>query len=280
MSGRSTDTDTPAGAAPAELRTEGLSYGVDGRHLVDGADLHVAPGETVGLVGPNGSGKTTLLRCVYGTLAPTHGRITLDGRDLAGFTAKERARRVATVPQDGSGTFELTVREIVAMGRSPHKRFWETDSAADTALADRALAWVGVAELRDRSFAALSGGERQRVLVARALVQQPSLLVLDEPTNHLDIRYQLDVLALVAGLGTSTLLALHDLNLAAYYCDRLYVLRAGRVVAQGTPHEVLTPDLLADVYGVAAEVSAHPLTGAPTVVYLPPDAKARTAGRR
>ncbi|MFI0260168.1 ABC transporter ATP-binding protein [Streptomyces sp. NPDC017056] len=270
----------PVGAVPAELRTEGLSYGVDGRHLVDGADLYVAPGETVGLVGPNGSGKTTLLRCVYGTLAPTHGRITLDGRDLAGFSAKERARRVATVPQDGSGAFELTVREIVAMGRSPHKRFWETDSAADAALADQALEWVGVAELRNRSFTALSGGERQRVLVARALVQQPSLLVLDEPTNHLDIRYQLDVLSLVAGLGTSTLLALHDLNLAAYYCDRLYVLRAGRVVAHGTPHEILTPELLADVYGVAAEVGVHPVTGAPTVVYLPPDAAAARAERR
>ncbi|KOT65023.1 histidinol phosphatase [Streptomyces rimosus subsp. rimosus] len=273
------ETGAPA-PAPAELRAEGLSYGIDGRHLVDGADLHVAPGETVGLVGPNGSGKTTLLRCVYGTLAPTHGRVTLDGRDLAGFSAKERARRIATVPQDGGAAFELTVREIVAMGRSPHKRFWETDSAADAALTGQALARVGAAALHDRSFAALSGGERQRVLVARALVQQPSLLVLDEPTNHLDIRYQLDILALVTGLGTSALLALHDLNLAAYYCDRLYVLRAGRVVAHGTPHEILTPGLLADVYGVAAEVSVHPVTGAPTVVYLPPGAAAAEGVRR
>ncbi|MEN2419478.1 ABC transporter ATP-binding protein [Streptomyces rimosus] len=279
MNGRTMETGAPA-PAPAELRAEGLSYGIDGRHLVDGADLHVAPGETVGLVGPNGSGKTTLLRCVYGTLAPTHGRVTLDGRDLAGFSAKERARRIATVPQDGGAAFELTVREIVAMGRSPHKRFWETDSAADAALTDQALARVGAAALHDRPFAALSGGERQRVLVARALVQQPSLLVLDEPTNHLDIRYQLDILALVTGLGTSALLALHDLNLAAYYCDRLYVLREGRVVAHGTPHEILTPALLADVYEVAAEVSVHPVTGAPTVVYLPPGADAAEAVRR
>ncbi|MFI9234056.1 ABC transporter ATP-binding protein [Streptomyces rimosus] len=279
MNGRTMETGAPA-PAPAELRAEGLSYGIDGRHLVDDADLHVAPGETVGLVGPNGSGKTTLLRCVYGTLAPTHGRVTLDGRDLAGFSAKERARRIATVPQDGGAAFELTVREIVAMGRSPHKRFWETDSAADAALTGQALDRVGAAALHDRSFAALSGGERQRVLVARALVQQPSLLVLDEPTNHLDIRYQLDILALVTGLGTSALLALHDLNLAAYYCDRLYVLRAGRVVAHGTPHEILTPGLLADVYGVAAEVSVHPVTGAPTVVYLPPGADAAEGVRR
>ncbi|UNO44130.1 ABC transporter ATP-binding protein [Streptomyces sp. MST-110588] len=257
--------------SPAALRTEGLSYGIDGRRLVDAVDLDVVPGETVGLVGPNGSGKTTLLRCVYGTLAATHGRVLLDGEDLARVTAKARARRIATVPQDSVGGFELTVREVVAMGRSPHKRFWEADNARDAAAVGRALDRVGVAELAERPFAGLSGGERQRVLVARALVQQPALLVLDEPTNHLDVRYQLEILSLVRGLGTTNLLALHDLNLAAYYCDRLYVLRAGRVVAHGTPRDVLTAELLAEVYGVAAEVGVHPVTGAPTVVYLPPE---------
>ncbi|NEE48867.1 ABC transporter ATP-binding protein, partial [Streptomyces sp. SID8455] len=174
------------------LRTEGLSYGVgEGRHLVDAVDLTAADGETVGLVGPNGSGKTTLLRCVYGTLRPTHGRVLLDGDDLATLPVKARARRIATVPQDGHAGFELTVGQVVAMGRAPHKRFWEADSAADTALVTEALDRVGIAALEPRTFASLSGGERQRALVARALVQQPSLVVLDEPTNHLDIRYQL-----------------------------------------------------------------------------------------
>ncbi|MDX3849123.1 ABC transporter ATP-binding protein [Streptomyces sp. AK02-01A] len=256
----------------ARLRIEGLSYGTGGRRLVDGADLTAAPGETVGLVGPNGSGKTTLLRCVYGTLRPTRGRALLDGDDLHTMTPKARARRVATVPQDGRTDFELTVREVVAMGRSPHKRFWEPDTAADEALAAAALERVGIAALAGRAFPSLSGGERQRALVARALVQRPSLLVLDEPTNHLDIRYQLDVLSLVRGSGTTNLLALHDLNLAAYYCDRIYVLQAGRIVASGTPREVLTAELLQTVYGVKAEVSTHPVTGATTIVYLPPSA--------
>ncbi|MFJ4877868.1 ABC transporter ATP-binding protein [Streptomyces sp. NPDC088745] len=254
----------------SHLRTEGLSYGVDGRHLVDAVDIEARPGETVGLVGPNGSGKTTLLRCVYGTLAPTHGRALLDGEDLRAMGAKKRAQRLATVPQDGQAVFELTVREVVAMGRSPHKKFWEADTAADQEHVRRALDRVGIGALADRAFPSLSGGERQRALVARALVQEPALVVLDEPTNHLDIRYQLEVLGLVRAMGTTNLLALHDLNLAAYYCDRLYVLDAGRVVADGTPAEVLTPDLLKRVYGVNAEVSTHPTTGAPTVVYLPP----------
>ncbi|MEN8650168.1 ABC transporter ATP-binding protein [Streptomyces sp. 21So2-11] len=252
-----------------ELRTEGLSYGIGGHHLVDDVDLTAAHGETVGLVGPNGSGKTTLLRCVYGTLAPTHGRVLLDGDDLHAMGAKARARRIATVPQDGQAGFELTVRELVAMGRSPHKRFWEADTETDAELVRSALARVGIADLTERAFTSLSGGERQRALMARALVQQPSLVVLDEPTNHLDIRYQLEILSLVRELGTTNLLALHDLNLAAYYCDRIYVLAAGRIVASGTPKEVLTADLLHTVYGVSAEVSIHPATGAPTVVYLP-----------
>ncbi|GAA1893507.1 ABC transporter ATP-binding protein [Streptomyces durmitorensis] len=259
---------------PAVLRTESLSYRTGEKTLVDDVTLHADRGETVGLVGPNGSGKTTLLRCVYGTLTPTGGRVLLDGDDLAARSAKDRARRIATVPQDGHTGFELTVRQIVAMGRSPHKRFWEADSARDAVLVGEALERVGAADLAHRTFAGLSGGERQRALVARALVQEPGVLVLDEPTNHLDIRYQLEILSLVRDLGTTNLLALHDLNLAAYYCDRLYVLDAGRLVASGPPKEVLTSELLADVYGVTAEVAVHPATGAPTVTYLP------TAGRR
>ncbi|MEU7646602.1 ABC transporter ATP-binding protein [Streptomyces huasconensis] len=253
-----------------KLRTEDLGYTTPGgARLLDGVSLTVADGETVGIVGPNGSGKTTLLRCVYGALTPTAGRVLLDGDDLTALGAKARSRRVATVPQDGQAGFDLTVRQVVAMGRSPHKRFWEGDTARDEDLVEAALTRVGAEGLADRSFTALSGGERQRALVARALVQQPTVLVLDEPTNHLDIRYQLEILSLVGGLGTTNLLALHDLNLAAYYCDRLHVLRNGELITSGTPKEVLTSDLLAEVYGVTAEVAVHPATGAPTVTYLP-----------
>ncbi|MEU7700373.1 ABC transporter ATP-binding protein [Streptomyces sp. NPDC039028] len=254
-----------------ELRLEGLSY----EQRLRSVDLTVRPGETVGLIGPNGSGKTTLLRCVYGTLVPTAGRALLDGADLHALGPKARARRVATVPQDSALEFELTVGELVALGRSPHKRFWEGDSGADRERASAALARVGLAELADRPFPALSGGERQRALVARALVQEPELLVLDEPTNHLDIRHQLDVLALVRTLGTTNLLALHDLNLAGAYCDRIYVLEGGRLVTGGTPAEVLTPALLEAVYGVDTEVIPHPRTGKPTVLFQPSPAGGR-----
>ena len=256
-----------------ELRTEALSYGTRLRAV----DVHARPGETVGLVGPNGSGKTTLLRCVYGTLRPTSGRALLDGDDLHALTPRARARRIATVPQDASTEFELTVRELVALGRSPHKRFWEGDTGDDLERAEAALARVGIADLAQRPYPGLSGGERQRALVARALVQDPALLVLDEPTNHLDIRYQLEVLSLVRDLGTTNLLALHDLNLAAAYCDRLYVLQDGRIVTHGPPAEVLTPGLLAGVYGVDAEVVPHPVTGTPTVLYLPAGHPASTS---
>ncbi|MGW6458500.1 ABC transporter ATP-binding protein [Streptomyces sp. NPDC055078] len=259
-----------AGARAASLTLTGLGYRTGGKTLLTGIDLDAPPGTTVGLVGPNGSGKTTLLRCVYGTLRPTAGQIRLDGTDLAALGPKARAQRVASVPQDNSGEFELTVREIVTMGGAPHKRFWESDTARDTAAVDDALARLGVADLADRAYPSLSGGERQRALVARALVQRPALLVLDEPTNHLDIRYQMEILGLVRTLETTSLLALHDLNLAAYYCDRLHVLRAGRLVASGTPEEVLTPELLAEVYQVDAEITPHPVTGAPSITYLPP----------
>ncbi|MGW8375918.1 ABC transporter ATP-binding protein [Streptomyces sp. ODS28] len=277
--GVTTESTAPAAApradtrpAPsAELSVENVTFRTrEGRALVDSVSLHARAGQTVGVVGPNGSGKTTLLRCVYGTLAPAGGRMLLDGEDLTALGPKRRAQRVATVPQEGGDGFGLTVREIVAMGRSPHKRFWETDGAEDAELVRDALAHVGADSLAERRFGDLSGGERQRTLVARALAQQPALLVLDEPTNHLDVRYQWEVLSLVRNLGTTNLIALHDLNLAAYYCDLLYVLDAGRLVASGPPAEVLTEELLAEVYGVGAEVTQHPLTQAPTVVYLPP----------
>ncbi|MEO3978213.1 ABC transporter ATP-binding protein [Streptomyces sp. CAU 1734] len=260
----------PPPPGSAALTLDGVGYATGGRTLLRGVGLDVRPGETAGLVGPNGSGKTTLLRCVYGTLRPTAGTIRLDDTDLLALGARARAQRVAGVPQESPAEFELTVREIVAMGRSPHKRFWEPSDSGDTALVDEALARLGVAELADRLFPSLSGGERQRALVARALVQRPELLILDEPTNHLDIRYQLEILGLIRTLGCTSLLALHDLNLAAYHCDRIHVLKDGGIVASGTPAEVLTSELLADVYGVDADVSVHPVTGAPAITYLPP----------
>ncbi|MFD7292400.1 ABC transporter ATP-binding protein [Streptomyces sp. NPDC059897] len=254
---------------PADLHVENVTVTAGARRLVDDVSLTARPGETIGLVGPNGSGKSTLLRAVYRVLRPDAGTVRVDGADAWSLPVRRLARTVAAVVQDAGADVELTVREVVAMGRAPHKRLLAGDTAEDAALIEAALASVDAVDLADRSFAHLSGGERQRVLIARALAQQPSLLVLDEPTNHLDIRHQLEILSALRRLPATVLVALHDLNLAAHYCDRLYVLREGSVVASGPPHEVLTPRLLAEVYEVNAEVTVHPRTRRPQVTYLP-----------
>lgn len=256
----------------SELVVKGLTLTAGARRLVRDVSLTAHPGEVIGLVGPNGSGKSSLLRGVYRVLRPAEGHVHIDGADAWSLPVRRLARSVAAVVQESGTDFDLSVRQVVAMGRTPHQGLLSGDTAEDARLIDEALTAVHVSELADRPFDRLSGGERQRVLIARALAQRPSLLVLDEPTNHLDIRHQLDVLGALRRLPATVLVALHDLNLAAYYCDRIYVLRDGEVTASGPPADVLTPQLLADVYGVASEVTVHPRTGAPHVTFLPEDA--------
>ncbi|MET8825626.1 ABC transporter ATP-binding protein [Streptomyces sp. NPDC004610] len=255
--------------SPAELVVDAVTLTAGTRRLVEEVSLSAGRGEVIGLVGPNGSGKSSLLRAVYRVLRPVAGTVRVDGADAWTLPVRRLARTVAAVVQEAGADFDLTVREVVAMGRTPHKRLLDGDTGDDLRLIAAALAAVDAAALADRPFDELSGGERQRVLIARALAQQPALLVLDEPTNHLDIRHQLAVLAALRELPATVLVALHDLNLAAYYCDRLYVLHEGHVTASGPPGEVLTPQLLAKVYGVTAEVAVHPRTGAPQVTFLP-----------
>ncbi|MGM1060490.1 ABC transporter ATP-binding protein [Saccharothrix sp. Mg75] len=234
---------------------------IDG--ILRGVDVRVGGGEVHGIVGPNGSGKSTALRCVYRALAPSGGAVLLDGRDIAGQRVADTARRLAALTQDSHVEFDFTAAEVVAMGRLPHR----TGREEDARVAADALSRVDAAHLAHRSFLTLSGGERQRVLIARALAQRPEVLVLDEPTNHLDISHQLAVLGLVRGLGVTVLAVLHDLNLAAAHCDRLHVLAEGRVVRSGTPAEVLTPDLLAEVFRVRAHVVPHPTSGVPQLLF-------------
>ncbi|WP_018657398.1 ABC transporter ATP-binding protein [Actinomadura flavalba] len=264
--------------APAALRAEEVSVVVGKRALVHRVSLDVRPGEVVGLAGPNGAGKSTLLRTFYRALRPTSGRVLLDGEDVWRMPGKRLARRLAAVLQETGGDFELTVHEVVAMGRTPHKRAFAGDDADDRAVIHAALTSLDVADLAHAPFDRLSGGEKQRVLIARALAQRTGTMVLDEPTNHLDLRHQFDALRLVRELGVTAVVALHDLNLAAAFCDRICVLSAGRLVAAGPPGEVLTPGLLADVYRVTAEVTEHPRTGRPQVVLLPPPGFLRKEG--
>ncbi|GHC70179.1 ABC transporter ATP-binding protein [Streptomyces cinnamoneus] len=246
---------------------EGLSVEIAGARLVEDIGLRAGSGQVVGLVGPNGSGKSTLLRCVYRALRPAAGRVLLDGDDLHALGAREGARRLAALPQESSSEFDFTVAEVVAMGRLPHRGAAGRVTAEDTGVCAAALEQVGAAHLAGRGFLTLSGGEKQRVLIARALAQQPQVLVLDEPTNHLDIAQQLEVLALVRGSGLTVLAALHDLNLAATHCDELYVIAGGRIVASGPPHAVLTAGLLAEVFGVRAHRVPHPASGAPQLLF-------------
>ncbi|MFJ5674603.1 ABC transporter ATP-binding protein [Streptomyces sp. NPDC093097] len=249
------------------LDITGLSVAVAGKRLVHDVTLSAGSGRLVGLVGPNGSGKSTLLRCVYRALRPAAGTVRLDDTDLHALTARESARLLAALPQQAGTDFDFTAAEVVAMGRLPHQRGSGRADAADRAVCARALARVGAAHLAERGFLSLSGGERQRVLIARALAQEPRVLILDEPTNHLDIAQQLEVLALVRDSRLTVLAALHDLNLAAVHCDELHVLSAGRIVASGPPHDVLTPELLAEVFGVRAHRVRHPETGAVQLLF-------------
>ncbi|HHX4053425.1 MAG: ABC transporter ATP-binding protein [Burkholderia contaminans] len=239
--------------------------------VLDSVTLSVAEGEFVGLVGPNGSGKTSLLRCVFRYARPDAGRVALDAQDVWRMRPRAVAQRIAVLQQETPDDFGLTVDELVGMGRTPHQRPFDAETADDRRIVESALHDVGLVERRAQRFASLSGGEKQRALLARALAQQPELLLLDEPTNHLDLRHQLELLARVRRLGIATLATIHDLNLAAAYCDRLHVLAHGRVVASGTPADVLTEALLRDVFGVVALVDRHPVTGRPRITPLHPE---------
>ncbi|MFW6695367.1 ABC transporter ATP-binding protein [Streptomyces sp. MAR4 CNX-425] len=250
-----------------ELTLDGISVVTDGRSLVRELSLTAGDGEVVGLVGPNGSGKSTALKCVYRALRPTAGTVRVGGDDLARLGMRHSARRIAATTQDGTVELDFTVAEVVALGRTPHLRGNQPLSRRERELCDDAMARLDIRHLAGRSVLTLSGGERQRVLLARALVQEPEVLVLDEPTNHLDVRHQVELLSYLRGSGLTVLVVLHDLNLAALACDHLGVLAHGRLVAAGPPARVLTAELVAAVFGVAADVVPHPLTGAPQLLY-------------
>lgn len=242
-----------------KLEANSVTAELNGHRIIEEVTFEASPGEIIGLIGPNGSGKSTTLRTVYRMLRPLAGNILLDGVDVWKLSARESAQRTGIVVQESNDNFDFTVREVVEMGRIPHKKPWEKDNEEDADVVTRSLQRVGMVDLLDRAYGTLSGGEKQRILIARALAQEPRLLVMDEPTNHLDIRYQLEIMELVQKIGVTTLVTLHDLNLAAAFCTRLYLLSNGHIVASGRPEEVLIPSLLRQVFGVGAIVSKHPL---------------------
>ncbi|EFW92722.1 ABC-type transport system ATP-binding protein (probable substrate iron-III) [Haladaptatus paucihalophilus DX253] len=271
------------------IRIEDVSITLGENEVLDGVSASIDEGRFVGLVGPNGAGKTTLLRATNGVLSPDSGRVVVDDDAIADLSSKAASRRVATVPQDTSLSFDFDVRNVVAMGRNPYRTRFGSEIGAKPAGSDgfggergtdvveRAMDRTEVSAFADRSITEVSGGERQRVLLARALAQDTPVLLLDEPTASLDINHQVRTFELVRELvadGKTVVAAIHDLNLAAHYCDELLLLADGSVLADGTPTEVLAEETLREAFDTRAVVSRHPVTGSTYVTALPE----RTAG--
>jgi iron complex transport system ATP-binding protein len=258
---------------PGRVQVDGIDcYYVQTQALTH-ASLTVRPGEVIGLVGPNGSGKTTLIKAISGVLKPQVGIITLDDVDVYRIKPKRLARQMAVVPQStDTFFFDFTVEEAVLMGRNPHIKFLGTESAHDFDVVQKALEMTDVARFADRKINELSGGERQRVIIARALAQEPQILLLDEATSQLDIGIKIEIFDLMrrlAASGIAVIAAIHDINLAAQYCDRLLLLKRGEIIADGSVEEVLTQEHIAEAFGVSALVRKHPITNAFSITLLP-----------
>ncbi len=247
------------------LHGEGIAVRRNGHTILRGVTFGVAAGELVALVGPNGAGKSTLLKAVGGLWPDVEGDVTLLGRPLSHYSTRQAARIVAHVPQITALDFSFTAEQIVMMGRNPHLGRFQLETERDRRIVARAMERTDTTHLADRLINTLSGGERQRVLIARALAQEPRVLLLDEPTANLDVQHQLGVLGLLRDLieqdQLGVVAAVHDLEMAARYCDRLVLLHHGAVLAEGVPDAVLTPDHLAEVYCVEAQPYRDPITG-------------------
>lgn len=243
------------------LRAENVTFEVDGVTLIESIGLDAAAGSMVGIIGPNGSGKSTFVRLLYRALKPDRGTVWIDDDELWELPSFAAARRLAAVPQESVPDNDMRVIDMVLVGRIPYRQGFRPETAEDLAIVADSLDQVGMHGFDDRRIRTLSGGERQRVMIARALAQQPRVIVLDEPTNHLDLRYQHELLGLLRHLPLTVVMVLHDVNLAAEYCDQLVVLDDGRVHCRGPVNDVLTSEVLHEVFGVSAHPVIHPITG-------------------
>jgi len=264
------------------ISVERLGFAYDGRPVLEGIDLEVREGEILALVGPNGSGKSTLLKNIAGVLRPASGAVYLDFKELSRFSPRELARRFGVLEQERHVGFDFTVRELVELGRLPYLGRLERLRDEDRRAVQRAMELTHIAEFSDRPISTLSGGERQRAFLALALAQEPTTLLLDEPTAHLDINHQLELMELIrerARAGMAVILALHDLNLAACYAERIALLHRGRIIVIGRPEEVLTPRNIKEAFGVEVITGRSPLTGA-VYIGLAPAHRIRTERRQ
>jgi len=243
-----------------KLTIEHLNLSIKQRTLLEDISLKTKDGQFVGLIGANGSGKSTLLKTIYKTLKPDSGEIYLDELNILHSSEKKVAQNLSVVSQFNELSFDLTVKQMVMLGRTPHKRLLEQENKQDLQIVELALNKTNLLEYQDRSFLSLSGGEKQRVILARAIAQEPQFMILDEPCNHLDIRYQLEIMEIVKNLDIGILAALHSLEDACRYCDELYVLKHGSIIAHGKPKEILTETLIEKVYGVKCKIYQNPIT--------------------
>lgn len=252
------------------LEVQDVCYCIKQKKVVDGISFQVKSGETLGIIGPNGSGKSTLLKLLSRFYIPDEGKIILQGKPLSFYKGKKLARKVAVVTQEGISPLPITVQEAVEMGRYPYHSFLEKESSEDSLIVEGVLKQTNLLPLKDKTLDELSGGERQRVAIACAFAQEPDLLLLDEPTTYLDIGYQLSILNMVKDWQEKTkgtaIMVLHDLNLAAQYCDRLLLMENGKAVHIGNVEEIMETELLARVYGTRPVVIHHPSLGIPQIL--------------
>ena len=256
--------------AATRLRADGVRLGYGERVVVEDLDLDVVTGTITAVIGPNGCGKSTLLRALGRLLKPSAGQVLLDGKRIDSLPTREVAKILGLLPQSPVAPEGLTVADLVARGRHPHQAWYRQWSSDDEQAVAQALEWTGIADLAERPVDELSGGQRQRAWISMVLAQGTDLLLLDEPTTFLDLAHQVDVLELVRRLhreaGRTVVMVLHDLNFAARYADRLVAMRDGRIVAAGEPADVISEELLAEVFGLDARVITDPVVGTPLVV--------------
>ncbi len=266
-----------------KLETENLSLAYGHNVVMRELTFQVTPGEMLGLIGPNGSGKSTVIKAMSRVISPYSGKILADGRDIAKIPRAELARLIGVVPQMPLLPSTFTAFEIVLMGRNPHLGLLQYEGAEDMAITWQAMGRTNTQSLAERKVGELSGGEIQRLVIARVLAQQPKSILLDEPTSNLDINYQLEILDLIKSLcredNLPVVITLHDLNLAAQYCDRLLLINRGQVHAQGTPAEVINARNIEEVYGAEGCVYAHPVNGLPTVLLQAGNSRGNRAPR-
>lgn len=243
-----------------QLLAEHIDVSIGKKDIVKDISVHVKNNQFVGLIGPNGCGKSTFLKSIYKSLKPQNGTVFLNDLDILNSPEKKVSQNLGVVGQFNEMNFDLTVEQMVLLGRTPHKRMLESDKAEDFELMEEALKRTNLLDYKERSFLSLSGGEKQRVILARTICSQPNFMILDEPTNHLDIRYQIEILNCVKELNIGVLAALHDLEISAHYCDYLYAVKNGEIFGHGTPEELLTPENIEQLYDIKCKTFRNPIT--------------------